>query len=155
MSYYFVPENILSMSKTKALFKPLKKEAGTKENPWNLTAYALNRNYEIYKDEDNGQEILVCKIGKCVFHYDYRCITDLYCFLHKEGQWLKVGAVDEKKKPEEGTIEAWARSQNNPIGEWYGLNEGHRGNFGMFVPPLMKHLRLAEVDIENDRIKAL
>jgi len=39
-----------------------------------------------------------------------------------------------------GTVEAWARSADNPVGGWYGLKKAHRGRFGMYIPLLMEAL---------------
>ncbi|MDB5183860.1 MAG: hypothetical protein JWO07_541 [Candidatus Saccharibacteria bacterium] len=46
-----------------------------------------------------------------------------------------------------GTIEAWGRSENNPAARgWYGLKKGLRGRFGMYMPPLLEALGLAEAE---------
>jgi hypothetical protein len=57
----------------------------------------------------------------------------------------------------EGTVEAWARSPDNPVGGWYGLKKGLRGRFGNYVPPVMEALGLAEVEHQprNNRMRAL
>ena len=47
-------------------------------------------------------------------------------------------------------MEAWGRSPDNPVKGWYGLKKGFRGRFGMYVPPVLKKLGLAEVE-ENPR----
>ena len=54
-------------------------------------------------------------------------------------------AADEKKEPAAGTVEAWGRSADNSVGGWYGLRKGYRGRFGMYLPPLLEALGLAEV----------
>ena len=48
------------------------------------------------------------------------------------------------------------RSANNPVGGWYGLKKGLRGRFGMYIPPLMEALGLAEVthDARGNKMKA-
>ena len=40
---------------------------------------------------------------------------------------------------------------------WYGLRKGYRGRFGMYVPPLLEALGLAEVEHNprNNRMRAL
>ena len=50
----------------------------------------------------------------------------------------------------------WGRSLDNPIGGWYGLKKGLRGRFGMYLPPLMEELGLAEVEHnpKNNRMRA-
>jgi hypothetical protein len=70
---------------------------------------------------------------------------------------MLLGSADEQKPAVEGTVEAWGRSPKNPIGGWYGLKKGLRGRFGMYVPPLMEALGLAEVEHnpKNNRMRAL
>ena len=111
-------------------------EKGTKDNPWRLKTPPGTSEYEMYRDVIEGQEILVCKVGKTVLHYDFRCVNELHAMLKKHGDWMELGAADEQKSAKEGTVEAWGRSANNPIGGWYGLKKGLRGRFGMYVPPL-------------------
>ena len=50
------------------------------------------------------------------------------------------------KPAREGAVEAWGRSRSNPVGGWYGLKKGLRGRFGVYVPPLMEALGLAELE---------
>ena len=47
------------------------------------------------------------------------------------------------------SVEAWGRSPENPVGGWYGLRKGYRGRFGMYLPPLLEELGLAEVTHES------
>ena len=56
-----------------------------------------------------------------------------------------------------GTVEAWGRSEQNPVGGWYGLRKGYRGRFGMYLPPLLEALGLVELthDARNNRVRAL
>ena len=101
----------------------------------------------MYKDETHNPPILGRSIvGKTVLYYDLRCITDLHDMLKKHGDWMELGSADEQKPAKEGTIEAWGRSLDNPIGGWYGLKKGLRGRFGMYIPPLMEELGLADVE---------
>lgn len=130
---------------------------GTKDNPWQLKTPPLSSTFEMYKDEKDGKEILVCTVGKTVLHYDYRCIADLHAMLKAHGDWMELGSADEQKQAKEGTVEAWGRSEGNPAGGWYGLKKGLRGRFGMYVPPLLEELGLAEVEhnARNNRMRAL
>ena len=121
---------------------------GTKENPWKLRSPPLTSYYEMYKDEKDGNEVIVCVVGKTKLYYQYRCITDLHAMLKKHGDWMELGCTDEQKPSKEGTVEAWGRSEKNPVGGWYGLKKGLRGRFGMYIPPLMETLGLAEVTHE-------
>ena len=121
------------------------KEPGTKENPWKLKTPPSTSDYEMYKDEKDGKEVIVCIVGKTTLIYDYRCIADLHAMLIKHGDWIELGSADEQKPAKDGTVEAWGRSEKNPVKGWYGLKKGLRGRFGMYIPPLMQALGLAEV----------
>lgn len=70
---------------------------------------------------------------------------------------MEPGSADEQKQAKEGTVEAWGRSSENQIGGWYGLKKGFRGRFGMYIPPLMELLGLAELEYnpKNNRMKEL
>ena len=110
----------------------------------------------MYRDETNDPPILVCTVGKTVLHYDLRCIDDLRAMLREHGDWMPLGAADEQKPAADGTVEAWGRSPDNPVGGWYGLKKGFRGRFGMYLPPLLEELGLAEVthDARNNKMRA-
>ncbi|MFM9903318.1 MAG: DUF6855 family protein [Pyrinomonadaceae bacterium] len=129
---------------------------GTKEDPWKLKTPPQTSDYEMYKDVKDGTEIIVCTVGKTVLHYDARCIDDLHSMLKKNGDWVELGSADEQKPAKDGTVEAWGRSADNPVGGWYGMKKGLRGRFGMYIPPLMEELGLAEVEhnSRNNRMKA-
>ena len=125
---------------------------GTKEAPWELTTPPGSSAYSMYKEGD----VLVCKVGSTTLHYQWRCIDDLHAMLKKHGDWIDLGGADEQKEAKEGTVEAWGRSSKNPVGGWYGLKKGFRGRFGVYVPPLMEALGLAELthDAKNNKMKA-
>lgn len=128
---------------------------GTKENPWQLKTPPLTSEFTMHKDEE--KQILVCTVGKTVLHYNLRCLKDLHAMLKKHGDWMDLGSADEQKPAKEGTVEAWGRSESNPVGGWYGLKKGLRGRLGMYVPPLMEALGLAEVthDAKNNKMRAI
>lgn len=132
-------------------------EKRTKSNPWQLKTPPLTSEYEMYFDEKDGKEVIVCTVGKTVLLYDIRCLTDLHQMLKEQGDWMELGAADEQKPAKEGTVEAWGRSENNPVGGWYGLKKGLRGRFGLYVPPLMEALGLVELEhnAKNNRVKAI
>ena len=111
----------------------------------------------MYRDEALDPPALVCQVGSTKLSYDARAIEDLHAMLAKHGDWMELGAADEQKPAKEGTVEAWARSQGNALGGWYGLRKGYRGRFGMYVPPLLEALGLAELthDARNNRMRAI
>jgi hypothetical protein len=131
-------------------------EKRTKDNPWKLKTPPQTSEYEMYVTEKDGKEIIVCIVGTTVLYYDYRCLADLHEMLKKHGDWIELGSKDEKQEAEEGTVEYWARSSQNPIGGWYGLKKNFRGRFAMYIPPLMEELGLAEVEHNprNNRMRA-
>lgn len=134
-----------------------RKRIGTKEKPLTLKTPPLSSEYTMHVDEKDGQDILVCTVGKTILHYDIRCLNDLHKMLKKHGDWMLLGSKDEKVASKPDTIEDWGRSPKNPIGGWYGLKKNFKGRFGMYIPPLMEHLGLAEVEHEkrNNSMRAI
>lgn len=128
---------------------------GTKDSPFQLKTPPGTSDFTMHKDEEKN--IWVCTVGKTVLHYDARCVNDLHEMLKKYGDWMELGSADEQKPAKDGTVEAWGRSESNPIGGWYGLKKGLRGRFGMYMPPLLEALGLAEVEHnpKNNRMRAI
>ena len=131
--------------------------AGTESDPWVLKTPPGTSEYTMHRDIRADTEVIVCTVGKTVLLSDARCIDDLRTMLVKHGDWIELGSSDEQKPAKDGTVEAWGRSTDNPIGGWYGLKKGFRGRFGMYVPPLMEELGLAEVEHQprNNRMRAI
>lgn len=131
--------------------------AGTKADPWELTTAPGSSQYTMYADREADPPVLVCQVGSTTLKYDLRAIDDLHAWLREQGDWLPLGAADEKKPVVEGTVEAWGRSASNPVGGWYGLRNGYRGRFGMYLPPLLEELGLVELthDARNNQVRAL
>ena len=130
---------------------------GAPASPWRLKTPPLTSDFTIHRDVRDGVDVLVCTVGKTVLFYDARCLADLHAVLVAHGDWMELGSADEQKDAKAGTVEAWGRSAANPIGGWYGLKKGLRGRFGMYVPPLMEQLGLAEVEHNprGNRMRAL
>jgi hypothetical protein len=133
------------------------KGAGTKASPWELTTPSGSSQYQMFKDESAGPPAIVCMVGKTELRYHLSAIQDLHAMLKKHGDWMLLGSADEQKPAAEGTVEAWGRSAKNPVGGWYGLKKGLRGRFGMYMPPLLEALGLAEVEHnpKNNRMRAI
>ena len=133
------------------------KGTGTKDDPWQLTTPSGTSTYEMYRDETLDPPALVCTVGSTQLRYQLRCVDDLHQMLKERGDWVALGSADEQKPAADGTVEAWGRSTDNPVGGWYGLKKGLRGRFGMYVPPLMEALGLAEVEHNprNNRMRAI
>jgi len=133
------------------------KGAGTKASPWELTTPSGSSQYQMFKDESAAPPAIVCMVGKTELRYHLSAIQDLHAMLKKHGDWMLLGSADEQKPAAEGTVEAWGRSAKNPVGGWYGLKKGLRGRFGMYMPPLLEALGLAEVEHnpKNNRMRAI
>ncbi len=119
---------------------------GTKDSPWVLKTPSGQSEFEVYRDEAADPPALVCQVGKTQLSYQLRCLDDLHAMLKKHGDWMPLGAADEQKPAADGTVEAWGRSPDNPVGGWYGLKKGLRGRFGNYVPPVLEVLGRAEVE---------
>ena len=130
---------------------------GEPDDPWRLKTPPLTSDFTLHRDIRDGRAVLVCTVGKTVLLYDARCVEDLHAMLRAAGDWVELGSADEPKDTRPGTVEAWARSPDNPVGGWYGLKKGLRGRFAMYVPPLMERLGLAEVEHNprSNRMRAL
>ena len=129
---------------------------GTKASPWVLKTPPGTSEYQMHRDETADPPALVCQVGSTQLRYHLRAIEDLHAMLKTRGDWMPLGAADEQKPAGEGTVEAWGRASDNPVGGWYGLRKGYRGRFGMYLPPLLEALGLAEVthDPKNNRMRA-
>ena len=134
----------------------MKKAAGTKEDPWVLKTPPGTSEFTMYQDDSKTPAVLVCTVGKTVLLYNIDALDDLHKMLKKHGDWMELGSADEQKPAKEGSVEAWGRSEKNPAGGWYGLKKGLRGRFGMYIPPLMEALGLAEVthEVKNNKMRA-
>lgn len=131
--------------------------SGTPDDPWVLKTPSLGSEILMHQDETHDPPVLVCTVGTTILHYDLRIIDDLYQMLKDEGDWVPLGNADEQKPAAEGTVEAWARSADNPVGGWYGLKKGLRGRVGNYVPPVLEALGLAEVEhnARSNRMRAI
>ena len=131
--------------------------SGTKEDPWRLKTPPGTSEYTMWLDETSDPPAIVCQVGGTQLRYDKRAIDDLQSMLKAHGDWMPLGGTDEQKEAPEGSVEAWARSSTNPVGGWYGLKKGLRGRFGVYMPPLMEELGLAEVthDPKNNQMRAI
>ena len=129
--------------------------SGTKDDPWQLTTAPGSSAYTMWRDEEAG--LLVCQVGSTRLTYLLSAIDDLAAMLREAGDWVPLGAADEKKPAAEGTVEAWGRSEDNPVGGWYGQRNGYRGRFGMYLPPLLEGLGHVELEHNprNNRVRAV
>lgn len=130
---------------------------GTPGDPWQLNTPPGSSAFTAYRDPDADPPALVIQVGTTKLSYQLRCIEDLHAMLAAHGDWMPLGNADEQKVAADGSVEAWARATDNPVGGWYGLRKGYRGRFGNYVPPVLEALGLAEVEhnARNNRMRAL
>ena len=126
--------------------EPISSGSGSKDDPWRLKTPPLTSEYTMHRDTRDGADVIVCTVGTTVLFYDARCIDDLQAMLVAHADWMELGSADEQNPAKAGTVEAWGRAPDNPVGGWYGRKKGLRGRFAMYVPPLLEHLGLAEVE---------
>ena len=130
---------------------------GTAGHPWTLSTPPGGSEFDAWRDEQSTPPALVVQVGTTQLRYHLCCIDDLRAMLIKQGDWVPLGNADEQKEAKSGTVEAWARAADNPVGGWYGLKKGLRGRFANYVPPVLEVLGLAELEhnARNNRIRAL
>lgn len=130
---------------------------GTADDPWRLTTPPGTSAYTMHADPDADPPQLVCQVGKTRLAYQLRALDDLHAMLLAHGDWMSLGAADEQKSPAPGTVEAWARSEANPVNGFYGLKRGLRGRFATYVPPLLEALGRVELEhgARNNRVRAI
>ena len=92
---------------------------GTPDDPWTLQTPSLQSEFQMVRDPEAEPPAR-----------DRGSRHDA-----EHGDWMPLGNADEQKPAKEGTVEAWARDPDNPVGGWYGLKKDLRGRFGNYVPP--------------------
>lgn len=127
--------------------------SGQPDDPWILKTPSLTSEYQAWRDGD----ALYVQVGSTRLSYQARGIDDLHAMLLVRGDWVALGNADEGKPTPDGTVEAWARADENPVGGYYGLRKGYRGRFANYVSPILELLGLAELEHgpRNNRIRAL
>ena len=69
---------------------------------------------------------------------------------------MPLGNADEGKPVKPGTVEAWARDPENPVGGYYGLRKGYRGRFANYVTPVLELMGRVELEHgpKNNRVRS-
>ncbi|MEO0637733.1 MAG: DUF6855 family protein [Pseudomonadota bacterium] len=130
---------------------------GTQDDPWRLKTPPQTSEFLAWRDEEAQPLALVVQVGPTRLSYQLRCIEDTVAMLRQHGDWLPLGNADEGKPVKDGTLEAWARDESNPVGGYYGLRKGYRGRFANYVPPVLELLGLVELEhnARNNRVRSL
>jgi hypothetical protein len=131
--------------------------SGTQDDPWILKTPPLSSEFQAWKDETKDPVALVVQVGKTQLSYQLRCLEDAHAMLKLHDDWMPLGNADEGKPVKEGTLEHWARSENNPVGGYYGLRKGYRGRFANYVAPTLELLGFVELEhnARNNRLRAI
>ena len=131
--------------------------SGTKEDPWILKTPPQSSEFHVWKDESKEPQALIVQVGKTQLSYQLRCLEDAHAMLKAHGDWMPLGNADEGKPTKDGTLEHWARADDNPVGGYYGLRKGYRGRFANYVAPTLELLGLVELEhnARNNRVRAL
>ena len=119
---------------------------GTKDDPWILKTPSLSSEYKAWRDADATPPALVVEVGSTRLSYRIEAIEQLAEMLQARGDWVALGNADEGKPVQDGTIEAWARADDNPVGGYYGMRKGYRGRFANYVTPVLELLGMAELE---------
>ena len=129
---------------------------GTRDDPWRLKTPSQTSEFKAWREEDASPPALVVQVGATRLSYQLRGLEDLHAMLKARGDWVELGNADEGKPVRDGTIEAWARAAENPVGGYYGLRKGYRGRFANYVTPVLEALGLAELEHgpRNNRARA-
>ena len=98
---------------------------GTPESPWQLKTPSGTSAYEAWRDESLDPPALVVQVGKSQLRYHLSALDDLHAMLAAHGDWMPLGSADEQKPAADGTVEAWARSDDEPGRRLVRAQEGH------------------------------
>ena len=131
--------------------------SGAKDDPWLLKTPPLSSDFQVWRDPDASPPRLVVQVGTTQLSYQLRAIEDCHAMLKARGDWVALGNADEGKPCPEGSVEAWARDEANPVGGYYGLRKGYRGRFANYVTPVMELLGLVELEHgpRGNRVRAI
>lgn len=130
--------------------------SGTADDPWVLKTPPLTSDFKAWRDEAAKIPTLHVQVGATKLAYRLQALEDLREMLKARGDWVELGNADEGKPVKEGTVEAWARDETNPVGGYYGLRKGYRGRFANYVTPVLEALGWVELEHEprNNRVRA-
>jgi hypothetical protein len=130
--------------------------SGVKGDPWRLKTPPRTSEFEVWRDEVATPPALTVQVGATRLSYHLRAIEDLHAMLKARADWVELGNADEGKPVRDGSVEAWARADDNPVRGYYGLRKGYRGRFANYVPPVLEHLGLVELEHgpRNNRVRA-
>ena len=89
---------------------------GTPDDPWVLQTPSQTSSYTAWRDEAADPPALVVRVGTTTLAYHRRPSTTSPPCCAAAGDWVPLGNADEGKPVKDGSVEAWARSADNPVG---------------------------------------
>lgn len=108
---------------------------GTVDDPYVCTTPAGGSTFTMHLDPD--KDVWHCQVKSTWLHYRASAPDDLHAMLVAHGDWMLLGNKDEKAETAAGSVEAWGRAEDNPVGGWYGLRKGYRGRFANYVSAIL------------------
>lgn len=80
--------------------------------------------------------------------YRLQALHGLYDWLktEKQGDWVVLGSTNEQDTPKADSVEEWARSAENPIGDFYGVTPHFRGRFATYIPAILELFGFVELE---------
>ena len=120
--------------------------AGTKDDPWVLKTPPGTSEYTMYRDEGADPPALglsggVPRPSNTTSGPSTTC-TPGWSSKATGSNWARP---TRRRTPRREPSRRGDGRRDNPVGGWYGLRNGYRGRFGMYLPPLLEALGLAEV----------
>lgn len=92
--------------------------AGTKADPWKLRTPPGTSEYQMCTTRRRIHRRSSVRWAARKLCHQRRCVDDLHTMLKQPGDWVPLGGADEQKPAPEGSVEAWGRSPDNPVGGW-------------------------------------
>ena len=117
---------------------------------------ARQSTYTMHRDDAADPPVLVCQVGTTTLKYHATGRRGPARLAARAGRLGRPRRRRREEGRQGGTVEAFGRAEDNPVGGWYGLRNGYRGRFGMYLPPLLEDLGLVELthDARNNRVRA-
>ena len=112
-----------------------------------------------FEIDQTNQTIVITSQNNNQHTYAVTALKDLYNWLkiNNNGGLVLLGSRGEEEQPAQGTVEEWARSNNNPNNGFYGLTAGRKGRFASYVPSVLEYFGFVEVEHNhiNNRVRAI
>ena len=120
--------------------------SGTADDPWVLKTPPGTSEYRCTATTAADPPELVCQVGSTKLRYLARCLDDVPAMLRGA---RRLDGPRQRRREQAGQgrhPRGLGPRRDNPVGGWYGLRKGYRGRFAMYVPPLLEHLGLVELE---------